>query len=537
MTARPITVEVTGEFMVESSLARVNRGLFGALARDPGFELGILAEPTAAKLSGTEEDALLEARRLVRFDDGPDVSVRHRWPPVFPRVARGAYVHMQPWEFGNIPKVWADELKAVADDVWCYSSFVAQMYLRAGIPPERVHVIPLGVDPAVYAPGPPPESSKLGGRCVFLYVGDTIARKGADVAVEAYRRAFGPGDAVALIVKDFGAKSPAEGELRDRIVALAERRDSAPIVYLDTTYTDAALAGLYRTAAAVVAPYRGEGFGLPVLEAMACGTPAIVTRGGATDDFAGDDVAYLIDAERVGLGPTHAGYELAADAFWLEPSVDAVAAAMRDVYERRDRARDMGRRAAERVAGGWTWAHGARHAAERLRALAAGTPLSSQRTSAPAGELNRFELRIASRGGEDGVLLELFRRIGVTDPIFVELVAPGGEAATSTYLARALGWRGIVVPGDAARYAHLPQELAGHGIRPDFELLAFGRDGGAAWERLGHYRPKVVAASLEGEGPPSDVARKRGYALLGIESNRTTAFFVRDDLVARTRLG
>ena len=479
ITMAKITVEVTGDFLVESSLARVNRGIFGAMAGRDDIELGILGEPTAAQLSGTKGDEFLESRRKVRFYPEPDVTIRHRWPPVFPRIASGAYVHMQPWEFGNIPKEWARELGEIADDVWCYSEFVAAMYRRAGIPEERVHVIPLGIDPQVFSPGLPPASTGLAERCVFLYVGDTIERKGIDVAVEAYRQAFGPGDQVALVVKDFGAKMPGEAELRDRVRALAEQRGSAPIVYMDASYTDAALAGLYRTAAAVVAPYRGEGFGLPVLEAMACGTPPIVTRGGATDDFTSEQMAYLIDAERVELGKTYRGFELVDEAFWLEPSLEAVKAAMRDVYENRNGAREKGRRASETAYKDWTWARGAERAAERIKALAGGKTFAGGRAPA-AGELRRFELKIASRGGEDGVLLELFRRLGVVDPSFVELVPSGEEPVTTVFLARALAWRGVVMQAGAAVYAQLEQLLAQQQVPSGFELLALPPGAGAA---------------------------------------------------------
>ncbi|MGH7327324.1 MAG: hypothetical protein ACREJX_03130, partial [Polyangiaceae bacterium] len=96
----PISVEVTGDFLVESSLARVNRGLFGALAHDAEIDLAILPEPTSAIIAGTDDDALLQQRRNKRFLPEPQIAIRHRWPAVFTRMRHAAYVHMQPWEFG-----------------------------------------------------------------------------------------------------------------------------------------------------------------------------------------------------------------------------------------------------------------------------------------------------------------------------------------------------------------------------------------------------------------------------------------------------
>lgn len=528
-----ISVEVTGEFLVESSLARVNRGLFGALARHSEVDLGILPEPTAALLAGLQDDELLQARRNKRFLPEPQITIRHRWPAVFPRTQSSAYVHMQAWEFGSLPASWAQQVKDVADDVWCYSRFIAGMYVRAGVPAERVHVVPLGFDPGVFKPGSAPLSATLRDRCVFLYVGDTIARKGVDVVVNAYIASFRPTDNVVLIVKDFGGKEPGmDTRLRDHVAMLGERHDVPPVLYIDTFYTDHALADLYRAATALVAPYRGEGFGLPILEAMACGVATIATRGGASDDFTTKDTTIHVNASPIRLGRTYGGFELVDEAFLLEPVETEVADAMRRIYEQPNLARKLGARAAE-VAQGWTWAKSAEQALARLQALVKQTPRAVRRNAAPSG-IEIFELRIASRGGEDGVLLELFRRLGVEDPAFVECVAPGESPSIGIYLSRSLGWRGIVLDGDSAVYADFAARLRASGVPEEFDLLVLGPGGDPAWSRLAPYRPRVIL-TIDGANAPLALAASHGYTSIGSESHGTSAFFVRDDLVERSR--
>ncbi len=59
--------------------------------------------------------------------------------------------------------------------------------------------------------------------------------------------------------------------------------------------SDEELAALYRGARCLVYPSLYEGFGIPVLEAMACGTPVVTSRGGATEEVAGG-AAVLVDA-------------------------------------------------------------------------------------------------------------------------------------------------------------------------------------------------------------------------------------------------
>ncbi len=77
-----------------------------------------------------------------------------------------------------------------------------------------------------------------------------------------------------------------------------------------------------------MSPYRAEGFNLPVLEAIACGTPVIVTRGGATDDFCNDKVAWLIQGQAGSLqGPGGEVYR------FTEPDFDELVEAMAAVCE------------------------------------------------------------------------------------------------------------------------------------------------------------------------------------------------------------
>ena len=73
-----------------------------------------------------------------------------------------------------------------------------------------------------------------------------------------------------------------------------------------------------------VSPYRAEGFNLPVLEAIACGTPVIVTEGGATDDFCPDGVAYRIPGEARATDDLSSGFA----GKYIEPDFDTLVGLM-----------------------------------------------------------------------------------------------------------------------------------------------------------------------------------------------------------------
>jgi glycosyltransferase involved in cell wall biosynthesis len=351
-----------GDFLGEGSLARVNRCLAAALLAE-GVRVVPWGEPTTA----IEQKLGLEPQPIEAAapDGEPVLTLRHRWPPEFLRPARGPYVHMQPWEYGAIPARWIDGVAAGADDVWCYSTFVRDRYLESGIRADRVHVVPLGYDPAIYDPAVEPMPVDLpNDTCLFLFCSGLTPRKNLASAVAAYAQAFSPRDRVALLVKDNSAMAAyARDTTAEEMKALAARTDIAPVRYVDANLDDHGMARLYRASAALLHPSKGEGFGLPVLEAMGCGTPAIVAAGTASDDFVDDATAYRVASRRVELGRVVNGLELASEGWWMEPEVDALAEAMRGVYRDREAAAARGRVAAARARSGWTWTHAGRAAA------------------------------------------------------------------------------------------------------------------------------------------------------------------------------
>jgi glycosyltransferase involved in cell wall biosynthesis len=137
-----------------------------------------------------------------------------------------------------------------------------------GIPPGRIMVTPHGVDPA-FGPG------EVAGGGYLLYVGAIQARKDPLAAARAAAEVGLP-----LVVAG-----------PEREPALARELEAAG-ADLRGYVEKAELAALYRGAAALVLPSRYEGFGLPVLEAMASGTPVVATDDPALREVAGDAAVY-----------------------------------------------------------------------------------------------------------------------------------------------------------------------------------------------------------------------------------------------------
>ena len=265
-------------------------------------------------------------------------------------------------EFGELPAAWRDAILAQVDGVG-YTRYVRDVYLRAGIAADRIAIVPPGIDRALFRPDGPRLEVPAARGFRFLFVGGSTPRKGVDVAINAFVNEFARSDDVTPVVKDASALYPGNN-LATEVARVAAHPGAAHVVAIDRMLPAAELAALYRSCDVLVAPYRGEGFGMPVLEAMACGLPVIVTAGGATDDFVDEAVGIRVPATRRTFPPEE-GLALVNTGWLLEPDVAAVRAAMRRLYSERTGRAELGAAAAERAAV-WTWERSARAARESL---------------------------------------------------------------------------------------------------------------------------------------------------------------------------
>ncbi len=146
-----------------------------------------------------------------------------------------------------------------------------------GADPDRIEIVPPGVDHAFFSPGSRGGARGalgLGDEPVLLFVGRIQPLKGLDVAVEALDR-LGRPDARLLVV---GGSSGREGDHEvDRIHSLIETLGLGERVTMVPPVPHHVLSTYYRAADVCLVPSRSESFGLVALEAAACGTPVVAS--------------------------------------------------------------------------------------------------------------------------------------------------------------------------------------------------------------------------------------------------------------------
>jgi len=224
-------------------------------------------------------------------------------------------------------------------------------------------------------------------------------------------------------------------------------------------------------------------------------------------------------------------------------------------------------------------------AAQGLATIALG---SAGRTDIPATGLEKWEFRLRSQWGEDGILHHLFDCIGVTSRTFVEFGVQAGRECNAAHLVLSQGWRGLFMEGDHRLAAwtgeyyermlgtdsdrikvacsfltveNINSVLSHNGMSGPIDLLSIDIDGNDywIWEAITAVTPRVVVVEYNAIfGPERSVTipydpefrwagpdlyygaslaalaklgGRKGYALVGCGSNGINAFFVQRDLV------
>jgi glycosyltransferase involved in cell wall biosynthesis len=198
----------------------------------------------------------------------------------------------------------------------------------------------------------------------------SVVRKNPIGVIDAFSRAFAPGEGPTLVIKSIDHEAHPEEH-----ASLTARAAQRPDVLLLPGYVDEAeMAALIQHADAVVSLHRAEGFGFTPAEAMALGKPVIATRYSGNLDYMDDNNSFLVDAALVTIGEHGGPYP--QEGHWAEPDLDQAAALMRRVVENPDEARARGARAAQDMAERWSPAAAGAIMRTRLEATGAHDPLA-----------------------------------------------------------------------------------------------------------------------------------------------------------------
>jgi glycosyltransferase involved in cell wall biosynthesis len=247
------------------------------------------------------------------------------------------------WETEDFPPAY-DEVFEHVDEIWAGSRHVRDAIARRATVPVVLIPHPVRLPPVGAPHGDAPRPAADGFTFLFVYDYNSVARRKNPLGlIDAFQRAFAPGDGPRLVLKTINAdRHPVEHEQVARAAAAhpaIEVREG----FLSGPDRDALIA----SCDAYVSLHRAEGFGQTIAEAVWLGKPAIATAYSGNLDFMTEESSYLIPYSKVPIGDAAGPYP--ADGSWAEPDLDAAAAAMRRVVAEPEEAAARARLGAERI--------------------------------------------------------------------------------------------------------------------------------------------------------------------------------------------
>jgi len=262
------------------------------------------------------------------------------------RVAE-RYIGYTMLEASRIPTSWVKNINDNCERVIVPCSHQRQAFLDSGVKRD-VKVIPIGLEVSNFPEVKIPKDDEF----IFGTMGTLTYRKGTDVLVKAFLKAF-PRKSypnVGIYIKTIPVGGIAHAWFIDGELI---KKDDRIRLYTQSLSPKDLISEFFAKINCFVFPTRGEGFGLPVAEAMCVGLPVIATNWSGTGDFVKEDVAYplsykLVDVPRGDWKGYPEG--LQADGMqWAEPDVDHLVELMKEVYNNREKASKKGKKARKYV--------------------------------------------------------------------------------------------------------------------------------------------------------------------------------------------
>lgn len=261
------------------------------------------------------------------------------------------------WETSKTPNEWLSHMNRF--DAVCVPSQHNKRALQNSGVTVPIYIVPHGVNTKVFHP----HNKKFvlphaAGKFTFVSVFGFQHRKNPEGLLRAYWEEFSSKDNVILVIKTNGYESyENEKWIKQQILQYKKRlgihKDTAPVVIMGRRLSESQLKGLYTLGDAFVLPTRGEGVGLPFLEALASGTPVITTAWGGQMDFLTHNNSFLLPYQlknpAVSMNSPHAisrsfSYLFAEKGqLWAEPDHHSLRMNMRKAYENPELCKRKGR--------------------------------------------------------------------------------------------------------------------------------------------------------------------------------------------------
>lgn len=322
-------VQIEGPFDSSYSLALLNREMAKAINNIMPNQVALFStegygdfEPNRKFLR--ENPIINEMYKKGKKANNANIVLRNLYPP---RVhdAKGLVnmTNSYGWEESAFPQNFLDEFNQHLDALPVMSKYVQKVMIDNGLS-IPAPVIGVGVDHLLDV-NEKKVNLKTKKAFKFLHISSCFPRKGVDVLLKAYCSTFKNSDDVCLVIKTF--PNP-HNDVESQIEYYKSIDKNCPeIELINKDLTDEHIVSLYRQCNCLVGPSRGEGYGLPMAEAMLFDLPVITTGFGGQVDFCNNETAWLIDYDFT-KAQTHMKL---FNSYWVNPKWEHLSELMQNI--------------------------------------------------------------------------------------------------------------------------------------------------------------------------------------------------------------
>jgi glycosyltransferase involved in cell wall biosynthesis len=346
ISQKPLGVNVVGYFRSEVGTGEAARQVVGALdaKRIPVLPIHGQTVPLSRQghsyVTASPEDAAFPVNVIcMNADMLPEFASQAGEEFFAGRYSIGLWF----WEVSRFPDRWHGSFSLV-EEVWAPTAHVAAAL--APVAPVPVSTVRIPVQPPQLEPRARADLGLANDRFVFLFSFDYLSvfeRKNPLAVIEAFGRAFAPGEGAQLLLKCINHERDPDSHTQLRAAAATH----PDIDIIDRYMTPSDNHSLTAMCDCYVSLHRAEGFGLVMAEAMCLGRPVIATGYSGNLDFMTATNSLLVDHQLVPIGPGAAPYP--ADGEWADPDVEHAATLMRRLFDDPDGARELGATAAQDI--------------------------------------------------------------------------------------------------------------------------------------------------------------------------------------------
>ena len=318
-----------------------------------------------------------DAYKLVRELEGRDIPYDIRIVHV---PCDGYMKYMEPckyhighlfWETDRMSPLWVWNCNLM-DEIWTGSEHNKQAFLKSGVT-RPIYIFPEPIDTEMF--NKRYNNFKLRGGFngyLFYSIFQWIQRKNPEALVKAFLEEFSSDENVGLLLKTY-REHFTSGEMQDIVAKIWEWKNSAANKNPADIFVHVGLLDkkdvfrIHQTGDCFVLPHRGEGWGIPMVEASGFGKPVIATNYGGVHDWFTKECYLPLTPDLVNVFGMEFAPWYGTEQMWANPSVGELRKKMRWVFENQKEAKEIGARGCSFVHQNFSFEQVGRYMKDRLR--------------------------------------------------------------------------------------------------------------------------------------------------------------------------